>query len=184
MTKSKKLKFLLYIYIFSQVGFYIFAPLYALFARSLDISPRYIGFIWSAYSMLAAMFILLFGKFENHRRKEKYVKLGVYIYPIADLLFLTVHSAKGLILVLGLNALGAGITFPALKTMFARNQKKGRESEEWSWMDSSNMFAGAVGAAIGGVIIGIYSFKGLFITMAIVQFIAAVMAHRALVYKT
>ncbi len=183
MTKLKKIKFLLYIYIFSQVGFYIFAPLYALFAKSIDISPRYIGFIWSAYSMLSAIFILLFGKFENHRRKEKYVKLGIYIYPIADLLFLMVHSPTGLVLVLGFNALGAGITFPALKTMFARNQKKGRESEEWSWMDSSNMFAGATGAAIGGVVIGFYGFKGLFITMAIIQFVAAIMAHRVLAYK-
>ncbi len=183
MTKAKKLKFLLYIYIFSQVGFYIFAPLYALFAKSIDITPRYIGFIWSAYSMMAAILILLFGKYENRRRKEKYVKLGVYIYPIADLLFLTVHSASGLLLVLSLNALGAGITFPALKTMFARNQGKGKESEEWSWMDSSNMFAGAIGAAIGGLVIGIYGFKGLFITMAIIQFLAAIMAHKTLAYK-
>ncbi|MGH7234046.1 MAG: MFS transporter [Candidatus Saccharimonadales bacterium] len=183
MTNNRKLRLLLYIYIFSQVGFYIFSPLYALFAKSINITPRYIGFIWSAYSFLTAIFILIFGKFENHRRKEKFIKVGVYLYPIADLLFLTVHSAQGLLFVLAINALGAGITFPALKTMFARNQNRGKESEEWSWMDSSNMFAGAVGAAIGGVVISIYGFSGLFITMAIVQFLAATIAHTALRYK-
>lgn len=183
MTKKLRLKFLLYIYIFGQVGFYVFSPLYALFAKSINISPRDIGLIWSFYSLLAAVFILLFGRYENHRRKEKYVKLGAYIYPIADLLLLTVHSMQGLIIVLSISALGAGITFPALKTMFARNEKKGRESEQWSWMDSSNMFAGALGAAIGGLVISAYGFKGLFITMALIQSIAAIIAHRTLAYK-
>ncbi len=183
MSQKRKLRFLLYIYIFSQVGFYIFSPLYALFARSINITPRYIGLIWSAYSLLSAAFILLFGRFENHRRKEKYIKFGIYLYPITDLLLLEVHSATTLLLVLGINALGAGLTFPALKTMFARNEKRGRESEQWSWMDSSNMLAGSLGAAIGGLVISVYGFKGLFIAMAVIQLMAAVIAHRALSYK-
>jgi MFS family permease len=84
--------------------------------------------------------------------------------------------------VLALNALGSGITLPAYKTMFAKNESRGRESEQWSWLDAGNMFAAAIGAGIGGLIIGVYGFRGLFITMATIQILAALVAYKVFYY--
>lgn len=131
-VKQKSLRYLLFVNLFSLAGYYTFAPLYALFAHNLDITPKHISFIWGAYSLLTAVFILLFGKFENLKRKGKLVVLGYFIYAIGALLFLTVHNEKSLEIVLAFNALGAGITLPAYKTLFARNELKGKESEQWS----------------------------------------------------
>ena len=44
------------------------------------------------------------------------------------------------------------------------------------------MFAAALGSALGGIIVGIYGFRGIFITMAIIQAVAALVAYKSL-YK-
>jgi predicted MFS family arabinose efflux permease len=72
------------------------------------------------------------------------------------------------------------VTLPAYKTLFARNESRGKESQQWSWLDAGNMFSTAAGSALGGLIIGLFGFRGIFITMASVQFIAAIIAYRAL----
>lgn len=104
--------------------------------------------------------------------------LGYFIYALGALAFLLVHNQTSLLLVLAFNALGAGITLPAYKTMFAKNEAKGKESEQWSWLDSGNMFAAALGAGVGGIIIGCFGFQGLFIMMASVQLVAAFVAYQ------
>jgi len=178
MVKQKRLKILLFINLFSLTGFYVFAPLYSLFAHGFELSPKTISLIWSGYSLATAFFILLMGKIENRRKKGRLVVIGYFIYSLGALGFLLVNNEKSLILVLLVNALGAGITLPAYKTMFSKNEEKGRESEQWSWLDAGNMFAAAIGAGIGGLIIGIYGFKGLFITMATIQLVAAFIAYK------
>ncbi len=45
------------------------------------------------------------------------------------------------------------------------------------------MFAAAIGAGIGGLIIGAFGFNGLFITMAIIQIIAAFVAYKVFYHK-
>jgi MFS family permease len=120
------------------------------------------------------------GKIENKMKKGKMIVIGYFVYAIGALSFLLVHDEKSLIIVLLINALGAGITLPAYKTMFAKYETKGKESEQWSWLDAGNMFAAAIGAGIGGLIIGAFGFHGLFITMAIIQTLAALKAYGAL----
>lgn len=181
-NKQKSIKYLLFVNLFSFVGYYTFTPLYALFAHSFSLSPKDISLIWGGYSLLTACFILLFGIYENRKKKGRLVVIGYFIYACGALLFLSVHSQRSLELVLAINALGAGVTLPAYKTLFAKNESKGKESEQWSWLDAGNMFAAALGGIIGGFIIGAFGFKGIFITMAIIQVIAAIVAYKAL-YK-
>lgn len=177
-VKQKRLKYLLFVNLFSLAGFYTFAPLYSLFAHNFGIAPKVIGFIWSGYSLLTALFILVMGRIENKMKKGTMISIGYFIYALGALSFLLVHNEKSLIIVLAFNALGAGVTLPAYKTMFAKSEAKGKESEQWSWLDAGNMFAAALGAGIGGLIIGTFGFKGLFIAMATIQTMAAFVAYR------
>jgi DHA1 family bicyclomycin/chloramphenicol resistance-like MFS transporter len=181
-VKQKLIKYLLFVYLASQVGYYIFAPLYAIFARNFGLTPKSISFIWGFYSLSAAIFILIFGKIENRMMKGKMIVFGYITLAIASISLLFVHNPKSLIIVLLISALGTGIAMPAYKTMYAKNEKRGMESQQWSWLDAGNMFAGALGAGIGGLIVGAYGFRGLFITMAIIQLSAAIVAYRIL-YK-
>ena len=109
---------------------------------------------------------------------------GYFIYAIGAISFLLVHNEKSLIIVLLFNALGAGVTLPAYKTLFAKNEVRGRESEQWSWLDAGNMFSAAIGAGIGGIIVGSFGFKGVFVTMAAIQLVAALIAYKTLFRQT
>ena len=81
---------------------------------------------------------------------------------------------------LAINALASGITFPAYKTLFARNETKGKESEQWAWLDAGNMLSAAIGAGIGGLLVSTYGFHGLFMSMAVMQFAATTVSYRYL----
>lgn len=129
---------------------------------------------------MTACLILLFGKYENRKKKGKPLVVGFFIYACGALLFLTVHSKLSLELVLAFNSLGSGVALPAYKTLFAKNESRGKESEQWSWLEAGNMFATAAGGALGGIIIGTFGFRGIFITMASIQFVAAIVAYRML----
>jgi DHA1 family bicyclomycin/chloramphenicol resistance-like MFS transporter len=179
-VKQKLINYLLFVYLASQVGYYVFAPLYAIFARNFGLAPKSISFIWGFYSLSAALFILIFGKLENNMKKGKMIVFGYIILATASISLLFVHNAKSLVIVLFISALGTGISMPAYKTIYAKNEKKGKESQQWSWLDAGNMFAGAIGAGIGGLIVGIYGFHGLFITMACIQLTASVVSYRIL----
>lgn len=174
--KQKQLKFLLLVFLLSQIAFYSFAPLYALFASGLGLSASKIGYIWSGYSLLTAIFILLMGALENKSKKGKAICFGYLLFTVGSLSLVFVQSEVALMVALAINALAGGVTFPAYKTMFAQRESKGRESEQWAWLDASNMFAASIGAGVGGLIIGIRDFRTLFITMACLQFIAALIA--------
>lgn len=118
--KQKQLKFLLFVNLFSLTGFFMFVPLYALFAHNLGINPKAISLIWGAYSLVTALFILIMGRVENKMKKGTMIVIGYFVCALGALSFLLVHNQVTLVVVLLLNALGAGITLPAYKTMFAR----------------------------------------------------------------
>lgn len=183
MAKHKKLKIIILANLISFIGYQFFVPFYALFAKDIGADIRSIGFIWSFYSILTAITMLIFGRLENNYSKEKIVVYGFFVYSIGAFAFLLVNNITMLMLVLAFNALISGITIPAYKTLFTKLQDKGRESEEWSWLEASNMIAISVGSAIGGIVLAIFGFNGLFIIMGTIQFVAGVIMYKSLKRK-
>lgn len=180
--KYKHLKILLLVYLLSQIAFYSFAPLYALFATDLNLDLKTIGFIWSGYSLAAAVCILLMGRLENKQKKGRMIVLGFLLFAASDVFLLTVQNQNELMIAFGISALASGITFPAYKTLFANSETKGRESEQWAWLDAGNMLSSAIGAAVGALVVAEFGFTGLFLGMAIVQFAAAGIAYKGLYF--
>ena len=183
MAKHKKLKAIILANLLSFIGYQFFVPFYALFAKDIGADIRTIGFIWSFYSIITAIAMLVFGKIENKYGKEKIVIYGFFMYSIGAFAFLLVNNIASLMLVLAFNALLSGITIPAYKTLFTHLQDKGRESEEWSWLEASSMVAISVGSAIGGIVLAIFGFNGLFIIMGTIQLLAGIIMYKSLNHK-
>src|ERR1700733_2782218 len=102
--KQKQLKFLLLVFLLSQVAYYSFAPLYALFATNFGLTPKIISFIWSGYSLLTACLILVAGRLENKKKKGRMILLAYIVYAFGSLSFLLVHNEATLMMALALNA--------------------------------------------------------------------------------
>ena len=76
------------------------------------------------------------------------------------------------------NAVASGLYAPSWKSVYTQSIKKVNSAREWSWFDGGNMLVTSGGAALGGVLIGIYGFRGALMAMFILQVLGAVMAIR------
>ena len=130
--------------------------------------------------MILAASILFFGKIGNNKSKGKLLVVGYFGCAIGAVLLLLVRDQTSLILALAINAIAGGMSLPAHKALFAKNESLGRESEQWSWLDAGATFSAAAGSALGGIVIGLYGFQGIFVAMASIQFVAAIVAYRAI----
>ncbi|HVE80941.1 MAG TPA: MFS transporter [Candidatus Dormibacteraeota bacterium] len=174
---NSRLRMLLAANLISLAGYYFFVPLYALFATEVGATPAVIGLLWSFYSLAMAVWILAIARFASRFNQDKLVVLGFGMAAIGSASFFLVSDVTSLALALLVNSLVAGVLLPAYKTVYARNQDKGRESQEWSLYDSSSMLAIAAGSAIGGLIIATHGFTGIFTLMTLVQVLAVLIAY-------
>ena len=133
----------------------------------------------------AALMIILFGKYEDRiKNKEKLVVIGYFLMAAGAASYLLVSSIGELFAVQLFNAIGVGLLTPAWRTAYAKSEDKGRETEEWAFMEGGNRFFIATGAVIGGFILKYYSFKAIFVVMAVLQLGAALVAMRLLEHET
>lgn len=170
--KTNRVQILFSIYLVNQAAFYVFAPLYALFARSLNASLMTIGLTWSAYSLVAAISIFGFSKIPAGRPQGNYFKLSLVVYLIGDLLLLAVNSYSFLFIVLMINAIGTGLYFTSYQKLVSSSHSIHAADKGWTLINSYTMLAAAIGSAIGGFTLAVGGFHALFIAMVIVEGLA------------
>jgi len=94
--------------------------------------------------------------------------------------YLLVSDIKELFAVQLFNAIGLGMLTPAWRTVYANAEDRGKETKEWAFMEGGDRFFIATGAIIGGFILKYYSFKAIFVVMALLQLVAGLVALRLL----
>jgi len=178
---NSKARILLYANYLNFFGIAFFTPLFALFVADINAGPEMVGIAWAVNMYAAALMIIVFGKYEDHiKNKEKLVVVGYFLMAAGAASYLLVSSLGELFAVQLFNAIGVGILTPAWRTVYAKSEDRGKETEEWAFMEGGNRFFIATGAIIGGFILKYYSFKVIFVVMAVLQLIAAFVAMQLL----
>jgi predicted MFS family arabinose efflux permease len=182
---NPKARILLYANYLNFFGIAFFTPLFALFVDDIGAGPEMVGIAWAVNMYAAALMIILFGRYEDKiKNKEKVLVVGYFLMAAGAASYLLVSSLPELFAVQLFNAIGVGILTPAWRTVYAKSEDRGRETEEWAFMEGGNRFFIATGALIGGFILKYYSFKAIFVLMAVAQLIAAFIAMQLLTSKT
>jgi MFS family permease len=178
---SLRLKYLLFANYLNLFGFFLFSPLYALFATGIGAKPQLVGLSYAVNTLAAACMIFLFGRVEDRTPdKRRYVVLGYFWLSAAAFSFLLVHDITTLILVQIFNAIGSGLLTPAWKAVYSKVEDRGREASEWSFYDGGNLLASSAGAALSGIILAYFGFHAIFVLMGAVQLIAALVSLKLL----
>lgn len=173
------LRFLLICNYLNMLGFSMFAPLYALFAVGIGAQPLSIGIGWAVYTILSGLLIIAFGQIEDKTPNKTFlIVCGYFWLAIVALLFLTVEDIAGLYIVLALNAVGVGMLVPASRAVFSAVEDKGREASEWSLFDGGNRIVMGIAAVLGGLLVKVGGFDAVFISMFVIQIIAAIISLR------
>lgn len=183
MTKKYKnvsLKLLLLASYTNNLGWGIYAPLYALYVLRLGGTAFDISLLWSLYALIAGLLMIFFGRLENTKSYNPIMMLVVgyasFIVVACGLLIVkNIHQFYALQLSL---AVAMGILTPAARITYARAQKKGSEASEWGLFDGGNYILIAIAAFIGGLLYKQGGFKAIFITMIFIQTLATLLALR------
>lgn len=162
-----------------MLGYSLFFPFFALFAVSIGATPQTTGFVWALNTVIAGVVILVYGALSLKIRHERVVVLiSLILLSITSLIFMQVRDVSQLLFAIIFNAVASGLYAPSWKSVYTRSIKKSNSTREWSWFDGGNMLVTSGGAAIGGILIGVYGFRGALITMFVLQLLGAMMAVR------
>lgn len=181
---KNELKLLLATNYLNQLAFGLFGPLYALFVLDLGGTAVDAGLTWGFQYLAAGILIIAFGKMEDANfNKRKMVVVGYFTLATAFAALYFIENISSLYLVQLVHAAGIGMLFPAWKAAYTLLEDRGREASEWSWFDGGNFIAYAVASLAAGYILSSTGFKGLFLLMAGIQLLGALISLKLLRFK-
>jgi MFS family permease len=182
MNKSLKTLFLYNgIFIFAS---YLFSPLYALFAEGIVKNVFSISLTISALLISTTFFTLLISKFGDRVKEKEYLLMGGYLVrAISWISLIFVNSMGALITIQILLGLGESLGSSAFSAIFAEHLDRNKHVKEYASWHLVSTLLGAASTLIGGLIVSIFGFNILFITMsllAMASFIGVVVKPRKL----
>ncbi len=167
------------------LGYSLFFPFFALFAVSIGATPQTTGFIWALNTVITGIVVLSYGALSLKIKHERVVVLvSLVMLSITSLIFMQVKDINQLLPAIVFNAVASGLYAPSWKSVYTQSIKKNDSAREWSWFDGGNALVASGGAALGGVLIGIYGFRGALITMFALQALGALTATRLFVSRS
>lgn len=158
-----------------------FSPIYALYVAQFSASTFMVSLMWGFALIIQGLMTFFFGYvLNNSPHKRQLLVTGYFLMAIAAFMYVCVDSINHLIFVTVVNACACAFHMPVFKAYVTMHEHKGQETHEWSLFDGGNYLLAGVGALIGGNILLLTDFRGLFIVIGALQLIAAIIALRLL----
>ena len=151
-------------------------PMYAAFTESVGGSILDAGIAFAVFSMATGLFISLIGTRPCFQRHVKsFLILGFLVSACCDISYTFVQNRWQLFAAQVVAGLATGLIEPAWDSLFTDDMEKS-SAKHWSiWAGGTHLAAGAA-ALIGGVIVSYFSFKTLFVSMALIDVVATILA--------
>lgn len=159
----------------SVFGWALLTPLYALYVTQLGASPQTATFIWSFYTLLAGVLMIILGWLEDRIKGKKWVLATGYTAQSLGIgVLVPAPDVRWLVVGLGIYALGTGIVMPIWKVMYARAERKGKEAAGWGFFHGVNTLLISAAAAASGFLYITNGFKGILCVMLVAHLLAVV----------
>ncbi len=163
---KRKLHMLLLISALFGLAGGLFGPIYAVFVEEIGGNLLDAGGAYSAFAISAGLLMYLFGKWEDHfKKQEKLIILGYAFSCLGFLGYLFIRNPLDLFLVQILFGISESITFPAYDGLYSKHLDKGRFASEWGVSESLDFIMMGIAALAGGFLATLYGFRLLFTVM-------------------
>jgi DHA1 family multidrug resistance protein-like MFS transporter len=152
-------------------------PVYALFVQQVGGSALSAGLTAGALAFASAISALVSGKFIDRlqpAQTKNFLALGWGLIGVSALLYLLVENVTVLFAVQIFTGFVKTISAPAFDTLYARNLDKRSTGQEYGLWEASFFITAGIGSVLGGLLVTIYGFNGVFIGMAALAFLAAI----------
>ncbi len=159
----------------------LLGPIFAIF-----IEDFIIGASIKTVGIAAALFLitksiteipvgLLIDKIKGEKDDLYFALTGTLLTGLIFILFIYIDKIWQLYALQILLGIGSAISYPGWYTIFTKHVDKGKEGFEWSLYDVLVGVGMSATAALGGFIAEAYGFQSVFITVAIITFIAGLL---------
>ena len=149
-------------------------PLFAVFAARIGGDILDISWAWALYLAVMGVCTIAVGAISDVVSKEKLLLLGYAMTTFFTFSYLTISTPTQLFLVQAGLGVAIALSNPTWYALYAKYSSVRREGYRWGLADGAASIVTAVGILIGGLIVELYSFEALFITMGIVNIIATI----------
>ena len=151
-------------------------PVYALFVQKVGGNALSAGFTAGALAFASAFSALVAGKFIDRFKPQNtkyFLVFGWMFIGFSALLYLGVKNITALFAVQIFAGFVKTISAPAFDTLYARHLDKSSTGQEYGLWEASFFITAGVGSVLGGILVTLYGFNGVFIGMAALAFLAA-----------
>lgn len=159
-------------------------PLFAIFSEKVGGDILDLTWAWSTYLIITGLFYILVGKLLNNKEyKVKVMVLGYSLNALLTFGYLLVDSPLKLFLVQAGLGIAEALGTPTWDSLYARNLDNDLDSYAWGLSTGQSQIVTGIAFGIGGIITHFISFEALFITMGLIQLVAAIVTSQLLFKK-
>jgi MFS family permease len=151
-------------------------PIYAAFTEKVGGSILDAGIAFATFSMATGLMVAFIGtrpRFQNHMKS--FLVLGFTVSATCDISYIFVQNRWQLFAAQIIAGAATGLIEPAWDSLFTDDIEHS-SAKHWSiWAGGTHLCAG-LAALIGGIIVAYASFTSLFLTMALIDVLATLLA--------
>lgn len=166
------MKSLLFAIFSAMLGLGVVAPLLPLYAKYLGASTLMIGLIYSSFSVARTTFTPIVGFLSDKFGKKVFISLGLLIYSVVSILYLSARSAEDLAFIRFVHGLCSAMVVPSAMAYAGHIAEKGKEGRTFSTFNIAFLMGIGFGPFLGGLIKDILGIKFAFLIMAFLTFLS------------
>lgn len=151
-------------------------PIYALFVQEVGGNALSAGLTAAALAFASALSALVSGKMIDKfaaSQTKYFLIMGWCLIGVSALLYLIVDNVAVLFAVQIFTGFVKTISAPAFDTLYARHLDDESTGHEYGLWEASFFITAGIGSVLGGLLVTVYGFSGVFVGMAFLAFLAA-----------
>lgn len=155
----------------------LFGPLYAIFVQEIGGDILDVGIAYAIFSVATGLFVLIFGTSRFFSENVRLmVVLGYALWTVGYAGYFFVQNPAHLFFVQIVLGIAGGILEPSWDSVYAAELGEAEASFHWSlWSGGQSLITGAA-AFLGSFIVATYSFRLLFLIMAVFNLLSVIVS--------
>jgi MFS family permease len=167
---NNKIKALLYssnIWYFAEG---MFGPLLAVYTEHIGGDIFDISWAWASYLIVTGIAMIVVGRLVSSEKvAERTMIFGYALNAVFVFGYLLVQNPVHLFIVQAGLGIATALATPTWNTLYSKHTDKGKATQEWGLADGEASIITGVAILLGGVVVGYFSFRVLFVAMGIIQ---------------
>lgn len=172
---AERTKILLYSNNLWVFGEGMLGPLFAVFTERIGGSILDISWAWSIYLIVTGVLVIVIGKISDVKvSKEKLMIAGSFLNAILTFCYILVSTPAQLFLVEAGLGVASALSSATWSALYAEHGDTGSSGYIWGLANGQSQLTMGIAIIVGGFIVNHFSFTILFITMGVIQTLAAI----------